>query len=84
MIGSASSSNLARESAIWRCLGPDVSAVMKGRLMSVEVPVESRYFEDASSVGFRQGVVYGLGTLWTALRFVLHRAGLARSDKFRR
>ena len=32
----------------------------------VEVPVESRYFEDASSVGFRQGVVYGLGTLWTA------------------
>jgi len=54
------------------------------QLPVVEVPVESRYFEDASSVGFRQGVVYGLGTLWTALRFVLHRAGLARSDKFRR
>ena len=50
----------------------------------VEVPVESRYFEDASSVGFRQGVVYGLGTLWTALRYRLHRWGLARSDKFRR
>ncbi len=49
----------------------------------VEVPVASRYFEDASSVGFRQGVVYGLGTLWTALRFLLHRAGLVRSDKFR-
>ncbi|MCG6925569.1 MAG: glycosyltransferase family 2 protein [Acidobacteria bacterium] len=50
----------------------------------VEVPVESRYFEDASSVGFRQGVVYGLGTLWTALRYRLHRWGLAPSDKFRR
>jgi glycosyltransferase involved in cell wall biosynthesis len=50
----------------------------------VEVPVESRYFEDASSVGFRQGVVYGLGTLWTALRYRLHRWGLAPSDKFKR
>jgi glycosyltransferase involved in cell wall biosynthesis len=49
----------------------------------VEVPVESRYFEDASSVGFGQGVVYGLGTLWTALRFLLHRWGLVPSDKFR-
>ena len=49
----------------------------------VEVPVASRYFADASSVGFRQGVVYGLGTLWTALRFLLHRAGIARSATFR-
>jgi glycosyltransferase involved in cell wall biosynthesis len=49
----------------------------------VEVPVASRYFDDASSVGFRQGVVYGLGTLWTALRFLLHRAGLVASDKLR-
>jgi glycosyltransferase involved in cell wall biosynthesis len=49
----------------------------------VEVPVESRYFEDASSVGFRQGVVYGLGTLWTAGRFLLHRWGIAPSEKLR-
>jgi glycosyltransferase involved in cell wall biosynthesis len=49
----------------------------------VEVPVASRYFDDASSVGFRQGVVYGLGTLWTAVRFLLHRWGLVHSDKFR-
>jgi glycosyltransferase involved in cell wall biosynthesis len=49
----------------------------------VEVPVASRYFDDMSSVGFRQGVVYGLGTLWTAVRFLLHRAGLVTSGKFR-
>ncbi len=49
----------------------------------VEVPVSSRYFDDMSSVGFRQGVVYGLGTLWTAVRFLLHRAGLVTSEKFR-
>jgi glycosyltransferase involved in cell wall biosynthesis len=49
----------------------------------VEVPVASRYFEDASSVGFSQGVVYGLGTLWTAARFLLHRWGIVSSDKLR-
>jgi glycosyltransferase involved in cell wall biosynthesis len=49
----------------------------------VEVPVASRYFDDASSVGFSQGVVYGLGTLWTAARFLLHRWGVASSDKLR-
>jgi hypothetical protein len=48
-----------------------------------EVPVESRYFDDASSVGFGQGIPYGLGTLWTALRFRLHRWGIASSDRFR-
>jgi glycosyltransferase involved in cell wall biosynthesis len=49
----------------------------------VEVPISTRYFDDASSVGFRAGVVYGLGTLKTALRFRLHRWGLWSCDKFR-
>ncbi|MCM2258697.1 MAG: glycosyltransferase family 2 protein [Vicinamibacteria bacterium] len=49
----------------------------------VEVPISTRYFDEASSVNFRQGVVYGLGTLMTALRFLLHRAGLVHSEKFR-
>jgi glycosyltransferase involved in cell wall biosynthesis len=49
-----------------------------------EVPISTRYFKDASSVGFRAGVVYGLGTLMTAVRFVLHRWGLVSSEKFRR
>jgi hypothetical protein len=50
----------------------------------VEVPISTKYFADASSVGFRAGVVYGLGTLATAGRFLAHRAGLVSSDKFRR
>lgn len=50
----------------------------------VEVPISTRYFSEASSVGFRTGVVYGLGTLMTALRFRLHRWGLLACDKFRR
>jgi glycosyltransferase involved in cell wall biosynthesis len=47
-----------------------------------EVPARSRYFEEASSVGFRDSVRYGLQTLWTAFRLLLHRSGLLRSRKF--
>ncbi len=48
-----------------------------------EVPARCRYFEDASSVGFRSGAVYGAKTLWVGLRLVLHRRGLLRSRKFK-
>jgi glycosyltransferase involved in cell wall biosynthesis len=47
-----------------------------------EVPARSRYFEDASSVDFRQGVVYGLKTVAACFRLMLHRGGLLRSRKF--
>lgn len=46
-----------------------------------EVPARCRYFNDASSVGFRAASVYGIKTLWTALRYLLHRARLVRSHK---
>lgn len=49
----------------------------------LEVPITTRYFADASSVGFRAGVVYGLGTLGTAARYLLHRWGLVPCEKFR-
>ncbi len=49
----------------------------------VEVPAKGRYFDDASSVGFGAGAVYGLKTLLAATRLSLHRAGILRSRKFR-
>jgi glycosyltransferase involved in cell wall biosynthesis len=49
-----------------------------------EVPARCRYFNDASSVGFRTACVYGIKTLWVALRYRLHRAGLMRSQRFTR
>jgi glycosyltransferase involved in cell wall biosynthesis len=49
-----------------------------------EVPAHSRYFDDASSVGFRAGAVYGLKSLWTGVRLILHRSRLVRSRRFRR
>jgi hypothetical protein len=47
-----------------------------------EVPTKTRYFADASSVSLRPGIVYGLKTLGTLARLVLHRAGILRSRKF--
>jgi glycosyltransferase involved in cell wall biosynthesis len=49
-----------------------------------EVPARCRYFEEASSVGFRTGVVYGLKTLWAGFRLLLHRARIWPSRKYRR
>jgi glycosyltransferase involved in cell wall biosynthesis len=48
-----------------------------------EVPARGRYFEDASSVGLGSGIVYGVKTLWIAVRLALHRARILPSRKFR-
>jgi glycosyltransferase involved in cell wall biosynthesis len=48
-----------------------------------EVPARGRYFQDASSVGLRSGMVYGVKTLWTGVRLMLHRARIVPSPKFR-
>ncbi len=42
----------------------------------VEVPIQTRYHPDASSTSMRANIRYGLGTLWTMVRYRLHRAGL--------
>jgi glycosyltransferase involved in cell wall biosynthesis len=41
-----------------------------------EIPVPTRYFAEASSISFRRSVVYGVSTLWTLFRYVLHGTGL--------
>ena len=49
-----------------------------------EVPARCRYFEEASSVGFRTSVIYGLKTLWAGFRLLLHRNRIWPSRKYRR
>jgi glycosyltransferase involved in cell wall biosynthesis len=49
-----------------------------------EVPCQTKYFDEASSVSLRQGIVYGIKTLWAGTRLVLHRKGIWRSRKFMR
>src|SRR4051794_38828657 len=46
-----------------------------------EVPVRSRYFDEASSIKLRPATIYGLKTLWAAARLVMHRSGLWRWKK---
>ena len=47
-----------------------------------EVSCPTRYFAEASSIGLRRSVTYGLGVLATSARFRLHRWGLRRDPLF--
>ncbi len=49
-----------------------------------EIPVQARYFPEASSVNFRVSTIYGLKTLGVAFRFILQRTGLVRFRIFDR
>jgi glycosyltransferase involved in cell wall biosynthesis len=49
-----------------------------------EAAVPTRYFEEASSVGIKQGIPYGLGTLWTAVQYLADKWGIVQADLFRR
>ena len=47
-----------------------------------EVSCPTKYFQDASSINFSRSVIYGLGVLGTAIKFILHRAGLYKFKIF--
>jgi glycosyltransferase involved in cell wall biosynthesis len=47
-----------------------------------EVTCPTLYFAEASSINFRRSVVYGLGVLWVAVKFRLHKMGLTQSPLF--
>jgi hypothetical protein len=46
-----------------------------------EIGVPTRYFDEASSVGFKRSVVYGISTMRVVARYLLHRVGVRRSPK---
>jgi len=48
-----------------------------------EIPIETRYFKEASMVGFWRSSVYGLSILKTLIKFKLHKAGIVAFDIFR-
>ena len=56
-----------------------VAAGMAGRIGEIAVP--TRYFDEASSVGFKRSVVYGLSTLGVVARYTLHRLRVRGSPK---
>lgn len=58
-----------------------VQAVRFGMRIS-EVPVTTKYFTEASSVNFRNSLIYGVKTLAVLARYVFHRSRLIRCRLF--
>ncbi len=47
-----------------------------------EIPIQTRYFPEASQIGFWRSVVYGLSILKTMVKFKLHKKGIKRFKMF--
>jgi glycosyltransferase involved in cell wall biosynthesis len=47
-----------------------------------EIPIETRYFEEASKIGFWRSAVYGFSILKTLAKFKLHKKGMIKSAQF--
>ncbi|OGD22911.1 MAG: glycosyl transferase family 2 [Candidatus Aminicenantes bacterium RBG_13_59_9] len=48
-----------------------------------EIPIETRYFEEASRIGFLRSCVYGLSILKTILKYKLHKKRILRFEQFK-
>ena len=59
-----------------------ISQAVNWKQRIVEVPVETKYFPEASSASLQQSLVYGLKTLVTVGQLALHRLRILRSRLF--
>ncbi|HEX7183747.1 MAG TPA: glycosyltransferase family 2 protein [Thermoanaerobaculia bacterium] len=48
-----------------------------------EIPIATRYFDEASQIGFWKSVQYGFSILWVLLKFKLHKKGIRHFEIFR-
>ncbi len=58
-----------------------VQLLLKGFKIE-EIPIRTRYFPEASTVRFWQGMVYGFGIIKTMVKYILHTKGFARFKQF--
>ena len=54
---------------------------MAAGLFFKEVPIETRYFPEASSISFGRSVTYGFGVISVLLRYVLHSHGFIKDSR---
>jgi glycosyltransferase involved in cell wall biosynthesis len=47
-----------------------------------EIPIQTRYFPDASQIGLGRSIVYGLSILKTLVKYKLHKKGITRFKMF--
>ncbi len=60
-----------------------IAAGIWKRMTIREVPIVTRYFNDASQINFRRSCVYGFSILWTMFRFKKHKWGWTDDPIFR-
>lgn len=63
----------------------DTEIIVQGLLHYLkieEIPIKTRYFDEASSIKFRAAVVYGCGILRTLLKYILHTRGIVKFRQF--
>lgn len=54
---------------------------LANRFKIEEVPIRTRYFEEASSIRLMPSIVYGLGIIRVMLRYALHTKGILRDKR---
>jgi len=47
-----------------------------------EIPVTTKYFKDASSVNLKVSIIYGIKTLITLMKYILHKLGIIKCRLF--
>lgn len=49
-----------------------------------EIPINTKYFKDASNVGIKQGIKYGTDILRTMTKYKLHQWGIKKRTQFKK
>lgn len=63
----------------------DTEIILQGiaaKMRFIEIPIETRYFDEASQISFKRSCTYGVGILWRLTRFVLHRSGIVNDRRY--
>lgn len=47
-----------------------------------EVPIQTRYFDEASQIKFLPCIEYGFGIIWTMIKYILHTKGFYKFKQF--
>ncbi len=59
-----------------------VQTLLKGFRIE-EIPIKTRYFDEASQIKILPCIHYGIGILWTLLKYKLHTSGLKKFKQFK-
>lgn len=47
-----------------------------------EIPIQTRYFDEASKIKLLPGIIYGCGIIWAVIKYLLHIKGIYKFRQF--